>query len=147
MAEPEKLFQIKIVTPKGLIYSHRGSSVSMRAVDGDRQILYNHMPILTPLAIGEIRVQRGAEMDHKVDYIAVSGGIIAFADNVATIIADNAERARNIDLTRAEAAKQRAEAHIKEAKEKHDQQSLQRAELAFQRAVTRIRVYDALHHK
>ena len=115
MAEPEKLFQIKIVTPNGLIYSHRGSSVSMRAVDGDRQILYNHMPILTPLAIGEIRVQRGAEMDHKVDYIAVSGGIIAFADNVATIIADNAERARNIDLTRAEAAKQRAEAHIKEA--------------------------------
>lgn len=86
-------------------------------------------------------------MDHKVDYIAVSGGIIAFADNVATIIADNAERARNIDLTRAEAAKQRAEAHIKEAKEKHDQQSLQRAELALQRAVTRIRVYDALHHK
>ena len=147
MAEPEKLFQIKIVTPNGLIYSHRGSSVSMRAVDGDRQILYNHMPILTPLAIGEIRVQRGAEMDHKVDNIAVSGGIIAFADNVATIIADNAERARNIDLTRAEAAKQRAEAHIKEAKEKHDQQSLQRAELALQRAVTRIRVYDALHHK
>lgn len=86
-------------------------------------------------------------MDHKVDHIAVSGGIIAFADNVATIIADNAERARNIDLTRAEAAKQRAEAHIKEAKEKHDQQSLQRAELALQRAVTRIRVYDALHHK
>ena len=124
MAEPEKLFQIKIVTPNGLIYSHRGSSVSMRAVDGDRQILYNHMPILTPLAIGEVRVQRGAEMDHKVDHIAVSGGIIAFADNVATIIADNAERARNIDLTRAEAAKQRAEAHIKEAKEKHDQQSL-----------------------
>ena len=39
------------------------------------------------------------------------------------------------------------EAHIKEAKEKHDQQSLQRAELALQRAVTRIRVYDALHHK
>ena len=45
MAEPEKLFQIKIVTPNGLIYSHRGSSVSMRAVDGDRQILYNHIAL------------------------------------------------------------------------------------------------------
>lgn len=62
------------------------------------QILYNHLPILTPLTIGEVRVQRGADVDHKVDHIAVSGGIIEFANNVATIIADNAERACNIDL-------------------------------------------------
>lgn len=96
MAEAEKLFKINIVTPNGLIYSHRGSSVSMRAIDGDRQILYNHLPILTPLTIGEVRVQRGADVDHKVDHIAVSGGIIEFANNVATIIADNAERARNM---------------------------------------------------
>ena len=145
MAEAEKLFKINIVTPNGLIYSHRGSSVSMRAIDGDRQILYNHLPILTPLTIGEVRVQRGADVDHKVDHIAVSGGIIEFANNVATIIADNAERARNIDLSRAEAAKQRAEAHIKEAKEKHDEQSLDRAQIALRRAVNRIHVYDALH--
>lgn len=145
MAEAEKLFKINIVTPNGLIYSHRGSSVSMRAIDGDRQILYNHLPILTPLTIGEVRVQRGADVDHKVDHIAVSGGIIEFTDNVATIIADNAERARNIDLSRAEAAKQRAEAHIKEAKEKHDEQSLERAQIALRRAVNRIHVYDALH--
>ena len=145
MAEAEKLFKINIVTPNGLIYSHRGSSVSLRAIDGDRQILYNHLPILTPLTIGEVRVQRGADVDHKVDHIAVSGGIIEFANNVATIIADNAERARNIDLSRAEAAKQRAEAHIKEAKEKHDEQSLERAQIALRRAVNRIHVYDALH--
>lgn len=145
MAEAEKLFKINIVTPNGLIYSHRGSSVSMRAIDGDRQILYNHLPILTPLTIGEVRVQRGADVDHKVDHIAVSGGIIEFANNVATIIADNAERARNIDLSRAEAAKQRAEALIKEAKEKYDEQLLERAQIALRQAVNRIHVYDELH--
>ncbi|APP09482.1 ATP synthase F0F1 subunit epsilon [Lactobacillus delbrueckii subsp. delbrueckii DSM 20074 = JCM 1012] len=145
MAEAEKLFKINIVTPNGLIYSHRGSSVSMRAIDGDRQILYNHLPILTPLTIGEVRVQRGADVDHKVDHITVSGGIIEFANNVATIIADSAERARNIDLSRAEAAKQRAEALIKEAKEKHDEQLLERAQIALRRAVNRIHVYDELH--
>ena len=145
MAEAEKLFKINIVTPNGLIYSHRGSSVSMRAIDGDRQILYNHLPILTPLTVGEVRVQRGADVDHKVDHIAVSGGIIEFANNVATIIADNAERARNIDLSRAEAAKQRAEALIKEAKEKHDEQLLERAQIDLRRAVNRIHVYDELH--
>lgn len=145
MAEAEKLFKINIVTPNGLIYSHRGSSVSMRAIDGDRQILYNHLPILTPLTVGEVRVQRGADVDHKVDHIAVSGGIIEFANNVATIIADNAEHARNIDLSRAEAAKQRAEALIKEAKEKHDEQLLERAQIALRRAVNRIHVYDEQH--
>lgn len=145
MAEAEKLFKINIVTPNGLIYSHRGSSVSMRAIDGDRQILYNHLPILTPLTVGEVRVQRGADVDHKVDHIAVSGGIIEFANNVATIIADDAEPARNIDLSRAEAAKQRAEALIKEAKEKHDEQLLERAQIALRRAVNRIHVYDELH--
>lgn len=145
MAEAEKLFKINIVTPNGLIYSHRGSSVSMRAIDGDRQILYNHLPILTPLTIGEVRVQRGADVDHKVDHIAVSGGIIEFDNNVATIIADNAERARNIDLSRAEAAKQRSEALIKEAKEKHDERLLERAQIALRRAVNRIHVYDELH--
>lgn len=145
MAEAEKLFKINIVTPNGLIYSHRGSSVSMRAIDGDRQILYNHLPILTPLTVGEVRVQRGADVDHKVDHIAVSGGIIEFANNVATIIADNAERARNIDLSRAEAAKQRAEALIKEAKEKHDEQLLERVQIALRRAVNRIHVYDEQH--
>ena len=145
MAEAEKLFKINIVTPNGLIYSHRGSSVSMRAIDGDRQILYNHLPILTPLTVGEVRVQRGADVDHKVDHIAVSGGIIEFANNVATIIADNAERARNIDLSRAEAAKKRAEALIKEAKEKHDEQLLERAQIALRRAVNRIHVYDEQH--
>ncbi|CAH1706479.1 ATP synthase (subunit epsilon, F1 subunit) [Lactobacillus delbrueckii subsp. delbrueckii] len=145
MAEAEKLFKINIVTPNGLIYSHRGSSVSMRAIDGDRQILYNHLPILTPLTIGEVRVQRGADVDHKVDHITVSGGIIEFANNVATIIADSAEHARNIDLSRAEAAKQRAEALIKEAKEKHDEQLLERAQIALRRAVNRIHVYDELH--
>ena len=36
MAEAEKLFKIKIVTPNGLIYNHRGSAVFMRAIDGDR---------------------------------------------------------------------------------------------------------------
>ena len=145
MAEAEKLFKINIVTPNGLIYSHRGSSVSMRAIDGDRQILYNHLPILTPLTVGEVRVQRGADVDHKVDHIAVSGGIIEFANNVATIIADNAERARNIDLSRAEAVKQRAEALIKEAKEKHDEKLLERAQIALRRAVNRIHVYDEQH--
>lgn len=142
MADPEKLFRVDVVTPDGLIYSHRSSIVDMRAIDGQRAIMYNHTPILTPLAIGDVKVKRSREMSQRVDHIAVNGGYMEFSNNVATIIADSAERARNIDVSRAEAAKARAEKRIKEARQKHDERSLERAEIAMQRALNRISVYN-----
>ena len=114
----------------------------MRAIDGQRSIMYNHTPLLTPLAIGDVTVRRSREMSNRVDHIAVNGGYMEFSNNVATIIADSAERARNINVSRAEAAKERAEKKIKEAREKHDEQSFQRAQIALKRAVNRISVYN-----
>ncbi|ARD06890.1 F0F1 ATP synthase subunit epsilon [Lactobacillus amylolyticus] len=142
MADPEKLFRVDVVTPDGLIYSHRSSIIDMRAIDGQRSIMYGHTPLLTPLAIGDLKVRRSREMSRKVDHIAVNGGYIEFSNNIATIIADSAERARNIDVSRAEAAKERAEKRMKEAREKHDQRSLERAQIALKRAVNRISVYN-----
>lgn len=142
MADPEKLFRVDVVTPDGLIYSHRSSIIDMRAIDGQRSIMYNHTPLLTPLAIGDVTVKRSREMSNRVDHIAVNGGYMEFSNNVATIIADSAERARNINVSRAEAAKERAEKKIKEAREKHDEQSFQRAQIALRRAVNRISVYN-----
>lgn len=144
MADPEHLFKVNIVTPDGLVYSHRSSIINMEAIDGRRAIMYDHTPLLTPLAIGDVTVKRSREMSQRVDHIAVNGGYLEFSNNVATIIADSAERARNIDLTRAQAAKQRAEKRLKEAQEKHDERSLQRAEVALRRAVNRISVYNTL---
>lgn len=143
MADPEKLFKVDVVTPDGLIYSHRSSIIDMRAIDGQRSIMYNHGPLLTPLAIGDVKVKRSREMNQVVDHIAVSGGYIEFSNNVATIIADSAERARNIDVSRAQAAKERAEKRMKEAREKHDERSLERAQIALRRAVNRISVYNS----
>lgn len=142
MADPEKLFRVDVVTPDGLIYSHRSSIIDMRAIDGQRSIMYNHTPLLTPLAISDVTVRRSREMSNRVDHIAVNGGYMEFSNNVATIIADSAERARNINVSRAEAAKERAEKKIKEAREKHDEQSFQRAQIALKRAVNRISVYN-----
>lgn len=146
MADPEKLFRVNVVTPNGMIYSHRGSIVDVRAVDGERSLLYNHVPLLTPLVISEVKVKRSQEMGSRIDHIAISGGYIDFADNVATIIADSAELARNIDVSRAQAAKQRAEQRLKEAREKHDEQTMERAEVALRRAMNRISVYNTKGH-
>ena len=146
MADPEKLFRVNVVTPNGMIYSHRGSIVYVRAVDGERSLLYNHIPFLTSFLISEVKVKRSQEMGSRIDHIAISGGYIDFADNVATIIADSAERARNIDVSRAQAAKERAEKRIKEAREKHDERTVERAQVALKRAINRISVYNARGH-
>ena len=129
MADPEKLFRVNVVTPNGMIYSHRGSIVDVRAVDGERSILYNHVPLLTPLVISEVKVKRSREMGSRIDHIA-----------------DSAERARNIDVSRAQAAKERAEKRLKEAREKHDERTVERAQVALRRAINRISVYNARGH-
>ena len=85
-------------------------------------------------------------MNSRIDHIAISGGYIEFSNNVATIIADSAERARNIDVSRAQAAKERAEKRLKEAREKHDERTLERAEVALRRAMNRISVYNTKGH-
>lgn len=142
MAEPEKLLTVTVVTPDGEVYSHRASMLEMRAVDGDLTIMYNHLPIVVPLTIGEVRVKRDHEMNDRVDHIAVNGGYVEFSDNVATIIADSAERARNIDVHRAQIAKERAQEHMREAKAKHDNREYLEAEIALRRAVNRLNVHD-----
>ncbi|MEG0078837.1 ATP synthase delta/epsilon chain alpha-helix domain-containing protein, partial [Enterococcus sp.] len=69
-----------------------------------------------------------------------NGGIMEVRDNVVSIIADSAERERDIDVSRAERAKQRAERMIEEAREKEDVDQLRRATVALHRAINRINV-------
>ena len=80
------------------------------------------------------------DSDTHVDWIAVNGGILEVRDNVVTIIADSAERERDIDVPRAERAKRRAEELIAEAKAHDDVDELRRATVALHRAINRINV-------
>ena len=95
--------------------------------------------MIAVLAVDEVKVKRIDEENH-VNWIAVNGGIVEVADNLITIIADSAERARDIDISRAERAKLRAERAIEEAQEKHLIDQERRARIALQRAINRINV-------
>jgi len=76
--------------------------------DGVMGILPDHMPLLSTLKVGELKVRRGAEEDT----FAVSGGVIEVRPDGVTILADAAERADEIDVARAEEARRRAEAEL-----------------------------------
>lgn len=137
-------FVVNIVTPSGIVYDHEASFLVARTEAGSLGVLPNHAPLISPLTIDGVRIDRASsnKSGEKVsDWVAVNGGIIEIRDNVVSIIANSAETDDNIDVTRAEEAKKRAEKKIEAAK-KHDNESidLDRAEIALHRAINRLNI-------
>ena len=130
---------VQIVTPDGLIYDHHAAFVSVKTIDGELGILPRHINTIAVLEVDQVKVRR-VDDDKHIDWIAVNGGIIEIADNVITIVADSAERERDIDISRAERAKLRAEQEIEEAHDKHLIDQERWAKIALQRAINRINV-------
>ena len=130
---------VQIVTPDGLIYDHHAAFVSVKTIDGELGILPRNINTIAVLEVDQVKVRR-VDDDKHIDWIAVNGGIIEIADNVITIVADSAERERDIDISRAERAKLRAEQEIEEAHDKHLIDQERRAKIALQRAINRINV-------
>lgn len=138
---------VQVVTPDGLKYDHHASFIHAVTKDGQIGILPGHINLIAPLEVDELKVRRVDDESH-VDWIAVNGGIIEVKDDFITIIANSAERDRDIDVSRAERAKQRAERVLEEetkrvleeATKSDRNDDVQRAQLALRRALNRINV-------
>ncbi|WP_407081130.1 F0F1 ATP synthase subunit epsilon [Evansella halocellulosilytica] len=126
--------QANVVTPDGSVFDGHVEMVSVKTQDGELGIMANHLPLVTPLAIGAVRIKK----DSKVQLIAVSGGFMEVRPDEVNILAESAELPSDIDIARARAAKERAERRLEEAK--RDNIDFKRAELALKRAINRIEV-------
>ena len=124
---------VKIATPFGLYKEFDTPIINIQTVDGDRGVLANHMPRVTMLKIG---VMTSEENNVRNTY-AVAGGLFYFRNNVAEILTDAIENRNEIDVERAEKAKQRAEGHLKSNDPNID---MRRAEVALKKAMNRISV-------
>jgi F-type H+-transporting ATPase subunit epsilon len=99
-------FTCKIITQERLIFDEGGiESVTARGVEGEMTILSQHAPLIAALDYGEVRVRRGG----VEDVFAVGGGVLQVAEDHMVILADSAERSDDIDMTRAEEARRRAQ--------------------------------------
>ena len=98
-------FQLKIVTPDGLIYDGQAEELIIRTVTGDMGILAGHINCVASLGMGRATVV----MDGKKRYGACIGGLLSMVDGKATIVATTFEWAENIDRERAEASYQQAQ--------------------------------------
>lgn len=128
-------FLLEIVTPERKVYADQVDMVMVKGVEGEMGILAHHIPLVTPLKVAPVIIKQG----NTKQYIAVSGGFIEVRKDKVVILAESAELPGEIDLERAQAAKERAE---KRVSGKPDEADYRRAELALQRAVTRIEVYQ-----
>ena len=131
----EKL-QLEVVTPDRLVLSESVDIVMAIGSLGEFGILPNHVPFLSPLMAGELRYRK----DNQLDYLVVTGGFVEVSQNKVTVLAEAAERAREIDLDRAKRAKERAEKRL--ALAKSEAVDYIRAETALRRALLRLKVAE-----
>jgi len=93
--------QVEIVTPESVLYSGEADMVIARGLAGEVGVLKDHEPMLIGLDYGELRVYQG---DSVTDRFAVYGGFLEVRDNVVSVLSDDAEDAREIDVADAEAS-------------------------------------------
>jgi F-type H+-transporting ATPase subunit epsilon len=129
----ENALQLEVVTPDKQVVSQAVDYVSAPGVEGEFGVLPNHVNLLSALAIGSLRFNA----DGKSRHVFISGGFADVSGNKVTVLAEAAELAEDIDLTRAQAAKERAE---KRLAEKTEQVDATRAEASLKRAVTRLNI-------
>ncbi|HVZ66000.1 MAG TPA: ATP synthase F1 subunit epsilon [Lacunisphaera sp.] len=103
---------LEIVTPEAKVYSDTIDSVVVPTVEGEIGILPGHIPLLTQVADGELRVTKG----NQTHFLAISGGFAQIVGDSVRVLAENAIDEAKIDERAVEEAMRRAEQNIREAK-------------------------------
>ena len=126
--------QVEIVTGERVVYTEDDvDMVVAPGSDGTLGILPRHAPLITTLAAGELRVKKAG----REQSIVVFGGFMEVTPEKVVVLADTAERAEEIDVDRAEAARNRAQAEIGRRATDID---LVQAEMALRRASLRLQI-------
>ncbi|MCL2719617.1 MAG: ATP synthase F1 subunit epsilon [Lachnospiraceae bacterium] len=130
----DNLFKIKIVSPERIFFKNKVSLVEFNTSEGEVGIYKNHIPMTVILTPGILILHLADEK--KV--AALHSGFVEILPDSVTILAEIVEWPDEIDLSRAEAAKERAEDRLRQRNPETD---LARAETALHRATARISVF------
>lgn len=126
----------EVVSPERVVYSGEADMVVVRGVEGELGIMPGHIPVITPLKIGELRIKH----ETGQEYVAVMGGYIEFSYDKATILGDVCELCSEIDVERARQKKEEREREIAEAK--LDVEAMAIAEASLAKSLLRLRVAE-----
>jgi len=124
---------LEIVTPERSILHDSVDEVEIPGADGYFGVLPGHTPLLASLQVGQLWYRKGTE----ITYLSVAFGFAEVLPDRVTILAQIAERAEEIDVERAQAARQRAEERLSSHARDLD---LERARIGLLKAIARINV-------
>jgi F-type H+-transporting ATPase subunit epsilon len=128
----EKL-NLEVITPERLVLREEVDEVVAPGLTGELGILPDHTPLISQLKTGVLSYRQGNQNRR----MHVSGGFIEIASDNVSVLSDVAEKPEEIDVERAQRAKERAEQRLASRGEDID---FDRAELKLQRALVRIQV-------
>ncbi len=130
------MLKIKIVTPEKIVYENEVYQVSIPTMSGEITVLPNHIPLVSVMKSGELRIKDKSGEVH----LAVSGGFVEVrGNNEIVLLSDYAERVEEIDVQRAEEARKRAEEQMKQAKNVEDV-DFAKLQALMDRNMNRIRI-------
>ena len=131
MADDNRNFTLKIITPDRVFYEDEVSMVEFNTVEGEVGIYKDHIPMTMIIAPGILTITKGEDVKEA----ALHAGFTEVLSDKVTILAEIIEWPSEIDVNRAGDARSRAEERLRE----HDPGTdMNRAELALKRAVARI---------
>lgn len=133
--------QVEIVTPEHLVVNDQATELTIPGKQGYLGILPGHAPLITELSVGEISYRNASG---QMKFLHVAWGFAEVLPSKVTILAEVAEKAEDIDVGRAERARQEAEAALKAAAGK-DESAYAKAEGDLARASARIAVSKKLN--
>lgn len=116
-------FNLEIVTPQKVILKEEATMVIARTIEGDIGILANHAPLVTELALGEMKIKHG---DKEKDFF-ISGGFLEISKDKVLILADKAINAKDIDIEKEKEEKELYEAKLKKLSEDREIATTQQA--------------------
>ncbi len=137
---PDGAMHLEIITPERVVYEKDIRSLTAPGIEGSLGVMPGHAPLVVRLATGIIKVRESDDKEPMEMF--VSGGFMEVEPHRVVVMADIAEKASEIDAARAQAAKERAEARLRERMEQADHA---RARASLQRAMYRLKV--AQHHR
>ncbi len=126
---------LKVITPEREALDVEDVEIVVApGIDGQLGILRRHAPLITQLEPGTLYLRHGGEER----FFSITGGFLEVMDDTVTVLADASERADEIDLERAQRAREAAQRDLESAQTSHNDMQVMHARLALLRAMARV---------
>jgi F-type H+-transporting ATPase subunit epsilon len=134
-------FQVDVVSAEEKIFSGQAKFVALPGESGELGILPGHTPLITRIKPGSVRIELA---DGGQEFVFVAGGILEVQPHYVTVLSDTAIRGKDLDESRAEAAREVAQEAIKNAKSAIDLAAAHAELVVVAAQVTALRRYRSL---